>query len=392
MERLEPRTLLSATLVDGVLTLTGTDGNDVIEVSAGPGAGQVVVLGVEGVGPGTLFTGVNRLVVSAGAGQDQILLGGGMLDALGAALGSHLRGGEGDDLIIGGDGDDVLAGGAGSDFLIGGGGANTADFSDAISGVTVDILAERAVGGDSDMIRHIRHVIGSAYDDVITGDANDNHIDGGDGHDHIRAGGGNDTIVDMLGNNLVEAGGGNDHVTTGLADDTVRGEEGDDVIIDFGGVNVLDGGAGNNQITQHQPEPPDVVDARGTASTAANPIGVELGSDGYVELVGGGSDNCSDYFQFTVEADGTLRLDLTTGDVKDHVMVIVTDSAGNVVASFNSKGSNSAAELAVTPGESYSVQVRSLTKRTSSYSLDVTLNHPAPMLASHHPGKGKHKK
>ena len=137
-------------------------------------------------------------------------------------------------------------------------------------------------------------------------------------------------------------------------------------------------------IAPDPPEPPDVVDARGTETTADNPIAVQLGSDGAVELVGGGSDNCSDYFRFTAEADGMLRLDLTTGDSKDHVMVIVTDSAGNVVASFNSKGGNSAAELAVTEGETYSVQVRSLTKRTSSYSLDVTLNHPAPKLPSGH--------
>jgi Ca2+-binding RTX toxin-like protein len=139
---LEPRTLLSAVLENRVLTITGTDARDRIEIfdskqvsmpMVTPGSPVVTTIiplvGVRlnGVTEHFLLVDVQRVIVHGLAGNDRI-------DATSAPLGIHVDGGVGNDRIIGteradtlvgGDGDDRLRGRAGNDVLVGGAGADT---------------------------------------------------------------------------------------------------------------------------------------------------------------------------------------------------------------------------------------------------------------------------
>lgn len=130
------------------------------------------------------FTGDDRLTGDSGA---NILDGGDGNDTL--------RGGGGNDTLIGGDGDDVLAGGGGQDTLDGGDGIDTADHSDIGVAVDVDLSAGTAeYGMVNETLTSIENVIGTNFDDTLTGDDGDNLIAGGDGADTINGGDGDDVL------------------------------------------------------------------------------------------------------------------------------------------------------------------------------------------------------
>src|SRR5690606_4380050 len=68
LESLERRTLLSVSLVDGVLTITGTAGDDNYVITAGAEAGQVQVQG-DANDDGT-YDGVTSIIINLGDGND----------------------------------------------------------------------------------------------------------------------------------------------------------------------------------------------------------------------------------------------------------------------------------------------------------------------------------
>ncbi|WDR04315.1 hypothetical protein PSQ19_12500 [Devosia algicola] len=67
----------------------------------------------------------------------------------GSSSGDFLTGDGGANVLSGGGDDDVLAGLGGADNLVGGGGSDTADYSASAAGVTVDLGAGTASGGDA---------------------------------------------------------------------------------------------------------------------------------------------------------------------------------------------------------------------------------------------------
>ena len=77
------------------------------------------------VGDGTTVTGVERLDITVGAGNDAITLG---------TLDDAATGGSGNDALRGGGGNDTLTGGTGADDLTGGTGADSFRFFNASSG------------------------------------------------------------------------------------------------------------------------------------------------------------------------------------------------------------------------------------------------------------------
>ena len=132
----------------------------------------------------TGFTGDDRLT---GDSMANILDGGDGND--------QLSGGAGNDTLIGGDGDDVLAGGGGQDSLDGGAGIDTADHSDIGVAVNVDLDAGTAqYGMVNETLTSIENVIGTAFDDTLSGDDQANLIAGGDGSDTIMGGAGDDVL------------------------------------------------------------------------------------------------------------------------------------------------------------------------------------------------------
>ena len=116
-----------------------------------------------------------------------------------ASTGPHeMSGGDGNDSFIGGDqadsisggaGDDLLEGGAGADTLDGDAGSDTASYANSSAGVTINLGDETASGGDAegDELRNIENLVGSDFDDVLTGDDGANVL-GLAPHLHIRCG------------------------------------------------------------------------------------------------------------------------------------------------------------------------------------------------------------
>jgi VCBS repeat-containing protein len=136
-----------------------------------------------------------------GTGLGEILIGrDGSVDTINGNAGDDvLIGKGGNDLLNGGDGNDLLAGGAGNDALSGGNGSDTAVYIDASSSVTVNLGTGTASGGDgNDTLNSIENVIGSAFNDSLTGNGGANVLTGGGGGDNLAGGGGSDTFVFKL--------------------------------------------------------------------------------------------------------------------------------------------------------------------------------------------------
>nr|WP_279538642.1 type I secretion C-terminal target domain-containing protein [Pseudomonas brassicae] len=149
-----------------------------------------------------------------GSDHDDILLAGAGHDTLNAGDGNDvLMGGDGNDVLYGGDGDDLLIGGAGNDLLDGGAGLDTASYASAGSGVTVSLAetgVQNTVGAGLDRLVSIENLVGSNFDDKLTGDEHANTLIGGLGHDTLVGGAGDDVLIGGPGNNTLTGGEGSD--------------------------------------------------------------------------------------------------------------------------------------------------------------------------------------
>jgi len=210
------------------------------------------------------------------AGDDSLTGGSGndTLDGLG-----------GNDLLVGMGGNDSLLGGAGSDTLVGGGGNDTLDggtitdtvnlsdlnvvsYSASTSGVNVNLQTGTASDGfgGTDTLANLNFVLGSAYNDTITGSNSQifEQFDGGLGDDVID-GGTIDTVTQANGNRVtyqnasgaVQVDLGQNKATGAAGNDTltninnVRGSSAGDVLTGSNTtawVEVFDGRGGNDTI------------------------------------------------------------------------------------------------------------------------------------------------
>jgi Ca2+-binding RTX toxin-like protein len=197
-EGLEQRALLTAEHNGDGLTVTGTAGNDIIQIRTGKdettGAAQIIVS--ESVRPAergtkpaaptvTRFdaTKVKSVLVNAGAGDDAVALRGRRKTPFNLA--ATINGQDGNDRLTGGGGADAINGGLGNDRIEGGDGA-----------------------------------------DVLHGDAGNDRVDGGRGADKLFGDDGNDFLLaaDRGGVDTVD-GGANDPVrSTGAHGDLVSYE------------------------------------------------------------------------------------------------------------------------------------------------------------------------
>ncbi|NCC20839.1 MAG: type I secretion C-terminal target domain-containing protein [Alphaproteobacteria bacterium] len=136
-----------------------------------------------------------------------------------------IDGGAGDDSLTGGAGDDYLKGGIGDDTLDGGDGVDVVDFSNAASGMEVNLSSGFAIGEGSDSLANIENVTGSDYSDELTGSAGDNEIRGGAGIDTIWGGAGNDALHTGDGSGVYWEP---NNFFNWRVDDSLFGETGDD--------------------------------------------------------------------------------------------------------------------------------------------------------------------
>ena len=194
----------------------GTDTLSYVNSWANVVASLATGIGAYGEASRDTITGIENLV---GSKFDDTLTG--------DAGVNRLTGGAGADALNGGAGDDTLIGGTGGDTLNGGDGQDTANYAAALDAVILN-MATGGTGGDAagDRFVSIEQIVGSAFNDVITGNAGDNRFDGGAGNDTIDGAGGIDYLYGNLGNDRLTGGAGADvFVFTGAF--------GNDTITDF---------------------------------------------------------------------------------------------------------------------------------------------------------------
>jgi len=174
-----------------------------------------------------------------GTSGDDVLLAGEGHDTLEGGDGHDvLVGGSGDDTLDGGNGNDLLIGGAGNDLLEGGAGTDTASYASAASAVTVNLGLggpQNTEGAGTDTLTGIENLIGSDYNDTLTGNAADNLLSAGLGNDTLNGAGGNDILIGGPGNNTLTGGNGSDTFVW------QQGNAGHDLVSDFSlGIDRLD--------------------------------------------------------------------------------------------------------------------------------------------------------
>ncbi|MEL7487294.1 MAG: calcium-binding protein, partial [Pseudomonadota bacterium] len=195
----------------GVDTIVYADATAGVRLQLWSGAGLV------GEAAGDRFASIENVI--GGAGDDTIA---------GNDVANKVETGEGDDAIYTGGGDDTLEGGLGADILNGGDGFDVVVYDDASAGVRVQLWSGSGLAGEAagDRLGGVEGVIGSDFDDSLSGSAGGDLLDGRGGDDAIYAGAGEDTINGGAGDDFLSGGGDNDIFVFAPGTD-------DDLIADF---------------------------------------------------------------------------------------------------------------------------------------------------------------
>ena len=268
----------------------------------------------------TCLSSIENLVGGAGA---NILTGDGQNNMLtGGAGDDTLNGGAGDDVLKGMGGTDALNGGAGNDTLHGGAGDNTynggdgddtyyitdtADVSGNAIGIAETEVTTAAPDGGTDTASfamyapdpeptgtaavftvtlddNVDNLVGSKYNDALTGNVLANEIDGGAGNDTIDGGAENDTLKGGAGNDTLKGGAGNDTLDGGPGDDTLEGGGGNNIFI------VMMGEGNDNIGSTESPADPitsnDKIQFKGFGAGTTASYRALSGNTGFVITVG----------------------------------------------------------------------------------------------------------
>ena len=242
------------------------------------------------------------------------------LKIYGTSWRDNIEGSSKDDIVYGYDGNDAIHGlggadqiyaGAGNDLVFvksaslteytaldGGAGSDTLNFSNPENGGMSSFPTEASVTfslASAGIAQNFENIVGSRYDDVLTGDSSSNIIVGNAGADTISGADGADylygdgsssaTYADQRAHqngdyNLNSIGGNDDNLSGGAGNDYLEGNLGDDT---------LDGGTGSDTLTGGD------------------------GADSFILRVGDGGLTESDADIITDFTDGSDVFGLTTG-------------------------------------------------------------------------------
>eukprot|EP01029_Cantina_marsupialis_P016090 TRINITY_DN3571_c0_g1_i1.p1 TRINITY_DN3571_c0_g1~~TRINITY_DN3571_c0_g1_i1.p1 ORF type:complete len:5289 (+),score=1833.13 TRINITY_DN3571_c0_g1_i1:2362-15867(+) len=210
----------------------------------------------------------------------------------------YVQGLLGDDEINAGDGNDIVEGGAGNDTLDGGANIDTLVYTNATSGVTVNLDTGLSTGTSTgnDTISNFENIVGSNSSDTLTGD---NSLTVGN---TIYGQGGTDTIYGLAGDDELHGGDNDDYIDGGIGNDNMFGEAGDDTFITSAGDDVIDGG-----------ENSDTVDY----TNATGPLNVTLTDSGVTTINIDGTDSLSNIENLT----GTNSNDNITGESNNNTFI-----------------------------------------------------------------------
>lgn len=308
---------------------------------------------VRGSGSANLFYGNDGNDKLYGYGGSDDLRGGMDNDTLeGGDDNDYLEGWSGDDILKGGNDADVLRGGAGDDVIDGGGGYDTATYGDATASVLVDLnnsAAQDTGGSGRDTIVRIENLIGSSYNDVLTGSAGTNRIEGGGGDDILDGGAGKDTLsyASASAGVAISLAISSAQNTGGAGIDTIAnfenlvGSTRNDILIGSDDANLIEGGAGDDVIRGGKGS-----DTLSYASAQAGVI-VSLAITASQQTVGAGRDTISEFEKMI----GSSFHDFLTGD---QLANVIEGGAGNDVMDGGA-GSDTVSYAGATSGVSVSL-------------------------------------
>ncbi len=141
---------------------------------------------------------------------------------------NRITGMSGEDKIYGMGGNDYIATGGGYDYVDGGDGVDTVTYEDSWDHVVVNLTTGKNQYGEAsrDVLINVENIVGSVYNDTITGDAAANRLTGGEGADVLNG---------MAGIDYLYGEDGNDSLTGGSEADVFVFELGfgDDTVTDF---------------------------------------------------------------------------------------------------------------------------------------------------------------
>jgi Ca2+-binding RTX toxin-like protein len=248
-------------------------------------------------GADTLNGGAHEDVLNGMAGNDTLN---------GFAGNDNLSGGAGNDALNGGNGDDLLEGGSGRDTLNGDAGTDAASYANSIKGVSINLQANTASGGDAqgDHFNGIEDLIGSAFNDTLVGNINVNELSGGTGNDVLRGSGGSDALTGGLGADRFDF----DAIT-----DSILGTA--DVIRDFvHGTDIIDLSTidANAFAKKNQAFSGTLLDGLSTDFTAAGQLRFEYSSGTDTTVIQGNTDAILATAEFEIQLIG--HISLTTAD------------------------------------------------------------------------------
>jgi Ca2+-binding RTX toxin-like protein len=209
------------------------------------------VIGNDGFGNAETMANIESL--GGGTAFADSFYGNDNRNALDGALGDHLFGFGGDDIVTlravpgtadGGAGTDLLRLETGNGWLLpdsnGDGLADIAPAATAGWGVDLGNGSIEDGYGNSGTVQGFESVTGSALDDALFGSDGANALDGAAGDDFISGRGGDDGIDGGAGNDVVQGADGNDVLAAGSGNDLLRGGS---------GVDSFDGGTDDGAFT-----------------------------------------------------------------------------------------------------------------------------------------------
>ncbi len=238
-----------------------------------------------------ILTGDGLVNILRGLGGNDLMYGGSENDIMDGGDGNDTLYGEaGNEMLSGGNGDDILEGGLGDDIIDGGSGNDTASYSTASSRVTIDLSLsspQNTLGAGIDTLGNIENLIGSSFNDTLTGNDNQNNvIYGGAGNDIIDGGFGSDTLYGGDGNDIINSGDSDVAVGFNISNNILDGGAGNDTLIAGLGHDILIGGDGNDILTGSN----GLAGTTISYSTASTSVTVNLSINGAQNTGGAGID------------------------------------------------------------------------------------------------------
>ncbi|TCU21826.1 putative secreted protein (type I secretion substrate) [Rhizobium azibense] len=301
-------------------TLTGNNSDNIIQ----GGVGNDTMNGSGGIDTLTYVNATAGITMNLATATGQAT-GGAGTDTISNF--ENLVGSGFNDTLTGNNSNNVIEGGAGNDTINGSGGTDTLTYVNATAGITMNLATAtgQATGGaGTDTVSNFENLIGSAYNDTLTGNGSANVIEGGAGNDTIDGAGGIDTLtyVNATAGITMNLATGSGQATGGAGTDTVSNFENltgsafNDTLTGNSSANLMEGGAGN-----------DTMDGAGgvdtlTYATATAGVTVNLATASAQNTGGAGSDTISNFenltgsaFNDTLTGDGTANIiDGAAGD------------------------------------------------------------------------------